>query len=70
MNLEINKYYYPFKIMAGSENANEELPLFVGREPIEGKTTVYVCFDKACKLPVHTSEEALTQLPGFEPTGT
>lgn len=42
--------------------ANEtpgELSLFEGKVAINGKTTLYVCFDKACQLPVHSASEAI-----------
>jgi hypothetical protein len=35
------------------------LPLFEGRTAINGKDTFYVCYNKTCKLPVHSAEEAL-----------
>ena len=69
MSLDLQRNYYPFKLVAGDESPNEVLPLLKNRLPIDGRSTLYVCFDKACKLPVHSIEEALNQLPGLEPTG-
>jgi uncharacterized protein YyaL (SSP411 family) len=62
--------FYPFKLLVGAKKSDETMPLLKGRNPIKGNTTIYVCFDKACKLPVQNVEEALNQLPGFEPAGT
>ena len=37
--------------------ASEHIPLAQNRPAIDGKTTVYVCRDLACELPVHTLQE-------------
>ncbi|MBA4054765.1 MAG: thioredoxin domain-containing protein [Marivirga sp.] len=58
---ELQKDFYPFILMQGSEGKSS-LPLFEGKEPIEGKDTIYVCYQKTCQLPVHTLEEARNQL--------
>ena len=70
MGQALSSHYYPFKLIAGATNKDDTLSLLKNRGPVNAKTTIYVCFDKACKLPVHSVEEALKQLPGFEPTGT
>jgi uncharacterized protein YyaL (SSP411 family) len=67
---KLSKNFYPFKLMVGTQKKDDSLPLLKGRSPVKGNTTIYVCFDKACKLPVQNVEEALNQLPGFEPAGT
>ncbi|CAN5288169.1 thioredoxin domain-containing protein [soil metagenome] len=58
---EIENYFFPHKIIAGTPSTSN-LPLLASRDAIGGKTTVYVCFNKTCKLPVHSVEEALLQL--------
>ena len=55
---EINKYYYPHKVMMGAQHKSE-LPLFQNREAKDGKTTIYVCYNNTCKLPVFSAEGAI-----------
>ena len=47
---ELNKYYIPNKITAGSTLAREEDLLFANRYS-HGKTLIYVCVNNACQLP-------------------
>ena len=65
---EFGTHYYPFKVMAGADSVSSPLPLLTGRAVVNGRTTIYVCFNKACKLPVHSVDDALKLLPGFEKT--
>ena len=58
---DIHKYYIPGKIIVASKDGGP-LPLLQHREAIDGKTTLYVCFNKSCKLPVFSVAEALKQL--------
>ena len=58
--LEFEKRYIPNKIIIGS-NASS-LPLLQGKVALGDTTTIYVCYDKSCKLPVHSTEEALRQI--------
>lgn len=57
---ELNAHYVPNKIVAGSIK-DETLPLLENRS-VEDKTLIYVCVNKACKLPVSTIENAINQL--------
>ena len=63
MRAEISSFYLPNMILAGTPDKSN-LPLLQQREAINGKTTVYVCHNKTCQLPVHTAAEALEQLKG------
>mgnify|MGYP001808656968 FL=1 len=54
---ELNENYLPNKIIIGSLESNT-LPLLKNRF-IEGETYIYVCVNKACKMPVKTVKEAL-----------
>lgn len=57
---ELGEHYIPFSIIQGSENGSE-LPLL--RDKVAGEHgTIYVCYNKTCKLPVHTVPDALKQL--------
>ncbi|OKL39455.1 thioredoxin domain-containing protein [Pontibacter flavimaris] len=67
MRAELTSFYLPNVILAGAtEASNSKLPLLEDRVAINGKTTVYVCYNKTCQLPVHTAAEALKQLKGAE----
>jgi uncharacterized protein len=49
--------YIPNKIFCGTESGSD-LPLLKDKK-IRDTNTVFVCYNKACKLPVHSAEEAL-----------
>lgn len=60
---ELARHFIPNKVMMGAEDSSN-LPLLKGKYEIDGKTTIYVCFNKTCKLPVLTVEDALKQIKG------
>jgi uncharacterized protein len=53
--------YIPNKVLAGT-NTTSDLPLLENRTAIGGQTTIYVCKNRTCQLPVKTVAEALEQL--------
>lgn len=55
------KTYHPNKVIMGAQDSSN-LPLMKGKYPIREQSTIYVCYNKTCKLPVHTVAEALDQL--------
>ncbi|MEZ4798086.1 MAG: thioredoxin domain-containing protein [Flavobacteriaceae bacterium] len=55
---DLNSYYLPNKLIIGSESENN-LPLLQNRY-VQDKTLIYVCVNKACKLPVEEIEKAVT----------
>ena len=55
-DLDFNKFAN--KLIIGSDSENN-LPLLQNRY-VEGKTLIYVCVNKACKLPVEEVEKAVT----------
>jgi uncharacterized protein YyaL (SSP411 family) len=57
---EMNTSYIPNKIIAGSIKDNT-MPLLENRY-LENETYIYVCVNKACKLPVSKTESALKLL--------
>ncbi len=63
---ELQQAYLPNKVVCASAEKNEYLPLLAGREAINGKTTIYVCVNRSCQLPVHTVEEALEQIKAIQ----
>jgi uncharacterized protein YyaL (SSP411 family) len=58
---EVQQHFIPNKMVVSSLEEGS-LPILQNRKAIHDKTTVYVCFDKSCKLPVHSVKEALEQL--------
>jgi len=57
---EINVKYHPNKIFCATRKSSQ-LPLLKDRENLK-ENTIYVCFNKSCKLPVHSADEALELL--------
>jgi uncharacterized protein len=57
---ELNAYYIPNKLLAGSTKETD-YPLFKERYK-DDKTTIYVCVNQKCKLPVHEVEDAMKQI--------
>jgi uncharacterized protein YyaL (SSP411 family) len=58
---EIQSNYIPHAVYVGTKSKSN-LPLLEGRESIDGKTKIYVCRNKVCKLPVDNSSAAINQL--------
>jgi len=54
---DLNTYYLPNKLIIGSKSDND-LPLLQNRF-VDGKTLIYVCVKKACKLPVTEVDKAV-----------
>ncbi|MDH4058695.1 MAG: thioredoxin domain-containing protein, partial [Cyclobacteriaceae bacterium] len=60
---QLNLHYLPFAIVLGTETQSD-LPLLQDKTNPPGfGVTIFVCFNKTCKLPVHSVEEALMQIP-------
>lgn len=57
---EINQYFIPNKLIAGSTKA-ETGPLFEGRF-VNDETLIYVCVNNTCKLPVREAAKAVESL--------
>ena len=57
---ELSRYFLPNDVLAGTPTTSA-LPLLQGRGT-PGQTTIYVCRDRACQLPVQSVAEALAQL--------
>lgn len=57
---EFKKHFEPFCLVVGTETESS-LPLLKGKIT-NGQTTLFVCHDKTCKLPVHSVSEALSQV--------
>jgi len=55
---QLARHYFPNVLYLGGEEEGE-LELLENKY-IEGQTTIYVCQNKTCKLPVTTVEEAMT----------
>lgn len=59
--LEINAEFKPNRLLMGSVKEESNLALLESKW-IEGQTTLYVCENKVCQLPVTESSKALQQL--------
>ena len=57
---ELQKKFIPGMILLGGESEND-LPMLKNRL-VPGKTYIYVCRNKTCRLPVQTIKEALKQI--------
>ena len=57
---ELNKKYLPNKLVIGSATSND-LPLLQNRF-INGKTLIYVCVNKACKMPTENLDESINMI--------
>ena len=57
---ELNKKYLPNKLVIGSSTSND-LPLLQNRF-INGKTLIYVCVNKACKMPTENLDESINMI--------
>ncbi|HSZ24474.1 MAG TPA: thioredoxin domain-containing protein [Cytophagaceae bacterium] len=60
---ELDKEYFPNKILAGKTGASN-LPILEGRACKGEETLIYVCFDKTCKMPLETAEKVFVLLKG------
>ncbi len=58
---DFDRFFIPNKVMAGTA-LTSDLPLLENRTAINGKTAIYVCFNKTCQLPVQDVEAALALL--------
>lgn len=57
----LEQVYIPNKVVAGTKTSSS-LPLLQNRNPADNKTTIYVCYNKTCKMPVTSVEQALDQM--------
>ena len=58
---DLDRFFIPNKVVLGSETQSQ-LPLLQNKTDRNGKTLIYVCYDKTCQLPVTSVEEALKQI--------
>ena len=62
MRKEFDKKYFPNKVLIGSVQETDEMALLEDKSAINDKTTIFVCYDKACRQPVNTVKEAWKQI--------
>jgi hypothetical protein len=55
---ELTRSFQPFALTLGTTSSST-LPLLEGKHAIDGKATIYVCYDRTCQRPVHDVSEAL-----------
>jgi len=58
---DFDRFFVPNKVVVGTKTTSQ-LPLLESRTSLNGKTAIYVCYDKTCRLPVTSVAEALEQL--------
>lgn len=58
---ELGGKYHPNKILMGTIKSSN-LPLLKEKMTVNDETTIYVCYNKTCKLPVNNVAQALDQL--------
>lgn len=61
---QIREKFVPNKIVTWTESGSEDeyLPLLIGKQPINGKSTAFVCENFACKQPVNDVGALAAQL--------
>lgn len=59
---EFSRKFLPNGLLMGSEGRTSFPPLMEGKDALGDRTTIYVCYNKTCKLPVHSTAEAFKQL--------
>jgi uncharacterized protein len=58
---DMDRFFIPNKVLLGTKTYSE-LSLLKHKTDFNGKTAIYVCYDKICQLPVTEVEAALEQL--------
>jgi uncharacterized protein YyaL (SSP411 family) len=58
---EFKRSYEPYSILMGTPTSSK-LPLLADKMTRSDASMIYVCYDKTCKLPVTTVEDALRQV--------
>lgn len=53
---ELDADFYPNKVLTGTTDKSD-LPLLHQRGPVDGQTAIYVCYNRACQLPVTSVAE-------------
>ena len=55
---EFHIHYEPFCQVMGARTKSQ-LPMLQDKTPVDGKPTVYVCYNRTCQAPVHTVDAAM-----------
>lgn len=61
MNEKLQQQFLPFALFMGT-TTESTLPLLLEKTSPKHPVTIFVCYNKTCKLPVHTAEEAIAQM--------
>lgn len=59
----VQSRFLPQALLLHESAGAERFPALKGRGALNGQPTAWVCFDRACKLPVQTTGELAAQLP-------
>ncbi|MFT7588776.1 MAG: hypothetical protein ACI959_000988 [Limisphaerales bacterium] len=60
----LQQHYLPDVLYMGATKNNTDLEILSGKM-VKGQTTIYVCRDRVCKLPVTEIEDAINQIKGI-----
>jgi hypothetical protein len=60
--LKLNKATNSINVLSASSQSIDFPGLSKGKKAVDNKTTIYICRNKSCLAPVHSTEEALKQL--------
>jgi len=61
---DLDRFFIPNKVILGTSGLSG-IPLVQHKTDLNGRTAIYVCYNKTCQLPVASVESALEQLGGF-----
>ena len=61
LHRDMTRAFHPFVLGMGFEKESS-LPLLAGKTAIDGRPTIYVCYNKTCQRPVHDVKSAIEQL--------
>ena len=64
LRADFQKVFQPFALSMGTL-AESTLPLLHDKQVVDGRSTIYVCFDKVCRRPVHDIREAMEEIGMF-----
>lgn len=60
---EVQKRFLPRALLLHETAGADRYPALASRSALDGRPTAWVCFDRACRLPVHTAADLAAQLP-------
>lgn len=59
---EFSRKFLPNSLLMGAKQETSVMPLLAGKRMLNDQTTIFVCYNKTCKLPVTSLDKAIEQL--------